>query len=288
MEEPVTGGDDYARNRQLVLVDTVTPISQSISSSSSDTPQKVHCSDAVDPNSVSPTNRPSTSKFTLPKGWSVKKIPRKFGGLSDKYYSDPETGRQFRSLKEIERYISEGITPAKTRVKRLKYLHDVKVEINTTEGVTPTRTRGKRVNYHHIEKMLDLKDNKDNEYELAIVSSPTPTPTPPPPRFKLPDGWIVEEVPRRSGGSADKYYYEQGTGQKFRSLLAVERHITQVEENLPLSVVLEEIKENNLPLSKAFKLSSPIKNCGSYSSWKKNLMSRKEKTCLPSKVNWIL
>ncbi|KAK9053738.1 hypothetical protein SSX86_024812 [Deinandra increscens subsp. villosa] len=309
MEEPVTDGDDYARHRQLALVDDVTPISHSISSSSSITLhhtsplRKATGSDGVHSNSVSPTNM----KFTLPKGWSVKKVPRKFGGLIDKsldrrkfcsnpcdvepsyqecsYYRDPETGRQFRSLKEVERYISEGVTPPQTRVKRLKYYHDAKVENHTNEGVTPTKTRGKRVNYHHIEKMLDWEENNDNQYELAIVSTPPPLPPPP---FKLPDGWIVEEVPRRSGGSADKYYYEQGSGKKFRSLLAVERHITQAEENLPLSVVLEEIREKNLPISKAFKLSSPIKSCGSYNSWKKNMISRKEKTCLPSKVNWVI
>lgn len=51
-------------------------------------------------------------------------------------------------------------------------------------------------------QMLDLEDNKDNQYSLAIVSSPrTPSPRS---SFKLPDGWIVEEVPRKSGGSADK------------------------------------------------------------------------------------
>ncbi|KAD4584941.1 hypothetical protein E3N88_22542 [Mikania micrantha] len=277
MEEPVTGGDDYTPHRQLLLLDAVTPISHSISSSSSIAP--------LSPDPVSTTNMLSNTKFKLPKGWSVRKVPRKFGGLTDKYYRDPETGLQFRSLKEVERYISEGVTPSKTRVKRLKYLDDAKVENHTNEGVTLTRTRGKRINYHHVEKMLDLEENKDNRYELAIVSSP---PSPSSSTFKLPEGWIVKEIPRRSGGSADKYYYELGTGQKFRSLLAVERHITQVEENLPLSVVLEEIKENNLPLSKAFKLSSPIKNCGSYRSWKKNVMSRKEKNCLPSKVNWVI
>ncbi|KAK1437066.1 hypothetical protein QVD17_02851 [Tagetes erecta] len=294
MEEPVTGDDDYARQRQLVVVDDATPISHSISTSSSISAndnsalQKVTVSDGDHANTASPMKMLSTPKFTLPKGWSVKKVPRKFGGLVDKYYRDPETGRQFRSLKEVQRYISEGVTPSTTRVKRLKYLHDAKAENHTAEGVTPTKTRGKRVNYLQVEKMLDLEDNKDNQYSLAIVSSPrTPTSTSRSP-FKLPDGWIVEEVPRRSGGSADKYYYEVRTGQKFRSLLAVERHITQLEENLPLSVVLEEIREKKLPLSKAFKLSSPIKNCGSYNSWKKNITSRKEKTCLPSKVNWVI
>ncbi|MFS7953591.1 putative methyl-CpG DNA binding, DNA-binding domain superfamily [Helianthus anomalus] len=280
MEEPITEGDDYASHRQLVVVEDVTPISHSFSSSSSITPLAANDSSPLQ--KVSPK---SMSKFTLPKGWSVKKVIRKFGGSVDKYYRDPETGQMFRSLKEVERYVTEGVIPSNTRVKKLTYLPDAKVENQTTEEVTPTRTRGKRVKYHRDGTILALEDNKDNQYELAIVSSP-PSPSPSS-RFKLPDGWIVEEVPRRSGGSPDKYYYEQGTGQRFRSLLAVERHVTQMEENLPLSVVLEEIREKNLPLSKAFKLSSPIKNCGSYNSWKKN-MSRKEKISLPSKVNWVI
>lgn len=56
-----------------------------------------------------------------------------------------------------------------------------------------------------------------------------------------------------------QYYYEPGTGQKFRSLAAVRKYLAEMEDNSPLSAVLEEIKENNLPLSKAFRLSSPIK-----------------------------
>ncbi|KAK7402172.1 hypothetical protein VNO78_14226 [Psophocarpus tetragonolobus] len=43
--------------------------------------------------------------------------------------------------------------------------------------------------------------------------------------FRLPDGWLVEEKPRASKSHVDKYYYEPGTGRKFRSLLAVQRHL---------------------------------------------------------------
>ncbi|XP_076899560.1 uncharacterized protein LOC143553443 [Bidens hawaiensis] len=273
MEEPI---DDYAGNRQLALVEAVTPIDDTYSI----TPLATDHSNPVSPN----------NKFTLPNGWKVKKVPRKFSRSIDKYYIEPETGQQFRSLKEVERYVIDGVTPPTTRVKRLKYYDDEKVENHNAEAVIQTRTRGKRVKYHRDGKVLQLEDNKDDQYELAIVStppSPLPLPLPSSP-FKLPDGWIVEEVPRRNGGSADKYYYEQGTGQKFRSLLAVERYVTQMEENLPLSAVLEEIREKNLPLSKAFKLSSPIKSCGSYNTWKKSTMPKKEKTCLPSKVNWVI
>nr|AFK44472.1 unknown [Lotus japonicus] len=46
------------------------------------------------------------------------------------------------------------------------------------------------------------------------------------PNFKLPDDWVVETKPRPSKPThIDKYYYEPGTGKKFRSLLAVQRHL---------------------------------------------------------------
>ncbi|KAG4384716.1 hypothetical protein GLYMA_13G333300v4 [Glycine max] len=54
--------------------------------------------------------------------------------------------------------------------------------------------------------------------ELQIVSSQQ--------HFRLPDGWVVEKKPRPSHESRfDKYYYEPGTGRKFRSLLSVQRHL---------------------------------------------------------------
>ncbi|KAK7272088.1 hypothetical protein RJT34_28475 [Clitoria ternatea] len=44
--------------------------------------------------------------------------------------------------------------------------------------------------------------------------------------FQLPADWVVEERPRPSNPShIDRYYYEPGTGKKFRSLLSVQRHL---------------------------------------------------------------
>nr|XP_043637763.1 methyl-CpG-binding domain-containing protein 7-like [Erigeron canadensis] len=317
MEDPVTDADDYARHRQIVpFIADVTPISHSIPPSSSFGSHGV--------NTASPTNTLSVSKFTLPEGWYVKTVPRKnttSGIMADKYYRDPVTGRYFRSLRAVERYITLGtipldirdyrknieggiieeITPRKARAKRLNRQCDEKVDSNNTEEVTPRKARAKRLNYRHLvknsgsqdmivasDKRLDLEEDKDSQNQLAIVS---PTSVSSRSSFKLPEGWVVEEAPRRSGNYVDKIYHEPGTGQKFRSLLAVQRYLAYLEDNSPLSVVLEEIKENNLPLSKAFKLSSCIKNCGSYNSWKTNL-SRKEKSSTsaspPDRVNWVI
>ncbi|KAE9587926.1 putative DNA-binding domain-containing protein [Lupinus albus] len=46
--------------------------------------------------------------------------------------------------------------------------------------------------------------------------------------FTLPNGWFIEEKPRLSNPNhKDRYYYEPGTGRKFRSLLSVQRYLTE-------------------------------------------------------------
>ncbi|KAK6123443.1 hypothetical protein DH2020_042808 [Rehmannia glutinosa] len=125
-------------------------------------------------------------------------------------------------------------------------------------------------------------DDELSQSHLAMVPSEKTAPTAP---VVLPDGWIVEEVPRRYGRGTDKYYYEPGTGQKFRSLVSVERHLAELEENAPLSKALEEIKENK-PLSKVFKLENLTKN-----SKKKHCPEKTQASSFigpPMKVNWVL
>nr|POF02937.1 isoform 3 of methyl-cpg-binding domain-containing protein 7 [Quercus suber] len=51
---------------------------------------------------------------------------------------------------------------------------------------------------------------------------------------KQPDDWVIEEKPRSNAnyaGIIDKYYIEPGTGQQFRSLVTVERYLTQAYSN---------------------------------------------------------
>lgn len=292
MEEAVTDGDDYAHHRQLAVVDVVNPISHSLSSSSSITPlspnsssfspndgsalQKVPSSDGSRSSTATPTNMIGTSKFTLPDNWSVHKVHRKVGGTIDKYYRDPETGRQFRSLKEVERFITEGVTPTKTRLKKSnnhpRKSNDVcTLQNSSSQDMIVADEKPMTL------QTVDVKE-EDNKYELATSSSP----------FELPYGWVVKEVPRTSGDYADKYYFEPGTGRRFRSLVAVQKHLADVEENSPLSLVLEELRENNLPISKAFKLSNTIKNHGSYSSWKKSVSTKEKNSSPPNKINWVI
>ncbi|XP_076905816.1 methyl-CpG-binding domain-containing protein 7-like [Bidens hawaiensis] len=225
----------------------------------------------------------TTRKFTLPEDWFVKKVPRKSGTTIDKYYYDPETGRQFRSLVDVERYLTQGIMPTTTRSKSKMPNYQEKVIL---------AGRVKTDSDHNSNDLLqkqDFEKDQDNEYHLINLSPRCFLSTNP----KLPDGWIVKEVPRKSGDHIDRYYYEPGTERMFRSLTSVQKHLAQLEEeNSPLAAVLEELRDNSLPLSEAFKLITPIKSYGSYDSWKKSF-SRKEQGSSssnypPNKINWVI
>ncbi|XP_034921162.1 methyl-CpG-binding domain-containing protein 7 isoform X2 [Populus alba] len=53
----------------------------------------------------------SCSLFDLPNGWIVEKKPRKnmeCAGIIDKHYFEPETGKRSRSLRSVEKYLTEG------------------------------------------------------------------------------------------------------------------------------------------------------------------------------------
>nr|GMD03869.1 methyl-CpG-binding domain-containing protein 7-like [Ipomoea batatas]GMD51186.1 methyl-CpG-binding domain-containing protein 7-like [Ipomoea batatas]GME13696.1 methyl-CpG-binding domain-containing protein 7-like [Ipomoea batatas] len=57
-------------------------------------------------NSSSFTPSNSRPLFSLPDGWGVEEIPRSYGSKFDKYYLEPETGKKFRSLREVERHLN--------------------------------------------------------------------------------------------------------------------------------------------------------------------------------------
>ncbi|CAH2069391.1 unnamed protein product [Thlaspi arvense] len=109
--------------------------------------------------------------FRLPKGWKVEERPRRNSPHIDKYYAEPKTGKRFRSLVSVERYLKESRN-------------------RTDEQLMVSQ-------YHR-------GHSKD---------------------FSLPDGWIVEEKPRRGSSHIDKFYIEPGTGKKLRSMAAVETYL---------------------------------------------------------------
>ncbi|PRQ33908.1 putative DNA-binding domain-containing protein [Rosa chinensis] len=64
--------------------------------------------------------------------------------------------------------------------------------------------------------------------------------------FTLPDGWEIEERPRKNTNSShsDKYYIEPGSGKRFRSLISVERYLTEEIEHTPLQELMPANKSN--------------------------------------------
>ncbi|KAG6631559.1 hypothetical protein CIPAW_13G099300 [Carya illinoinensis] len=139
----------------------------------------------------------TSAPFRLPDDWFVELKPRgsttSSTGRVDKYYYEPRTGQQFRSLVAVERY-----------------LRDKKQD-------TPTPDTVKARNENTV-LQLQIRD--------CTIRSTSP--------FKLPDDWVIEEKPRSNinyAGVIDKLYIEPETGQRFRSLKAVERYLTEAKEN---------------------------------------------------------
>ncbi|XP_017246460.1 methyl-CpG-binding domain-containing protein 7 isoform X2 [Daucus carota subsp. sativus] len=222
------------------------------------------------------------SRFKLPEGWEVEEVPRADASRIDKYYYEPSTGHKFRSLKEVERYINgEVYTPRRRRSKALKF------GSGGSHGKSQSSTYRKMVVSGG--KMLKLA-NKDgpDKYKMAIVPArKTPFSSP----YQLPEGWVVEEVPRNThGGYVDKYYYEPGTGRKFRSLSSVDRHLADQNENTRLSETPADLRAYNMPLSNAYKIGSHVKNSNSF--WKNNNQREEVQSATfnspPLKINWVI
>ncbi|PSR90035.1 Methyl-CpG-binding domain-containing protein, partial [Actinidia chinensis var. chinensis] len=226
---PDNSGGDYSGHRQLAV---------------------------VPPTTSAITTTPS--RFKLPNGWYVKNVLRSDGSRIDKYYLEQGTGRKFRSLKEVERYLT-GVeyTPSRKALKLSNHIE----------------SPGSRKMIISGGMLLSLDKEETNQLQLAVVSPTIPLATSP---FTLPEGWIVEEVQRKCNGHADKYYYEPGTRRKFRSLISVERYLAEEADNAPLSQV--------------FKLDSRAKNFGS----RKKIFREKVNTSTsdsvqpPAKINWVL
>lgn len=226
----------------------------------------------------------ATSPFRVPDDWFVELKLRGDSttspGRVDKYYHEPGTGRKFRSLRAVERYLTEG------------------------KQYTPTPETVKA----------------GNENNMQIVVRTTIRSTSP---FKLPDDWVIKEIPRSNAkyaGVVDKYYIEPGSGQRFRSLIAVERYLTQANENTATPKALKpgdqtshycgsqkknissdidsldvlskdpvEAEEDTMTLE-AWKRSNHSTPSKKAASQKKNISSKGVSTSAspPAKINWVL
>ncbi|KAJ4834473.1 hypothetical protein Tsubulata_007930 [Turnera subulata] len=160
----------------------------------------------------------SGSRFHLPPDWIVEEIPRKsinYAGKIDRYYIEPGSGRRFRSLLSAEKYLAEG-----NEHKSAPSPQALNPAAQLTMQIVPfvSKNRSKR---------------------------------------NLPVGWVVEEKPRKNVnyvGQIDRYYIEPETGKRFRSLLAVERYLTEGTRHAPTPTTLQALK-----LEDHF---TPSENCG--------------------------
>ncbi|KAK4370431.1 hypothetical protein RND71_009906 [Anisodus tanguticus] len=220
---------------------------------------------AVPPTTTAITPYTSVSRFKLPPGWGVEEVPRSNGYRVDRYYYEPGTGIKYRSLREVERQLNGEIFASRTRASVVRGYPKASLRSSLSR---------KMVIYGG--KIVRMDEEELNEW--AIVPSTSAATLP----YELPDGWVIEEVPRRDGSLVDKYYYEPGTGLKFRSRIAALRYLAEMRENVPLSATLEELKENK-PLSKMFKFHPHAKrNIVRENSDQSSFLSP------PAKVNWVL
>ncbi|KAF8082730.1 hypothetical protein N665_0809s0032 [Sinapis alba] len=97
------------------------------------------------------------------------------------------------------------------------------------------RKTGKRLrSLVSVERYLKQSGDRKDQQQLVLlqqhhrVSSKD---------FNLPDGWIVEEKPRRNSCRIDRSYIEPGTGRKFRSLPAVETYLNGTVDSVKLSIL---------------------------------------------------
>ncbi|CAL4997403.1 unnamed protein product [Urochloa decumbens] len=73
----------------------------------------------------------------LPDGWRKEYRPRKIGSFQDPFYIDPVSGYEFRSIKDVHRYLETGdINQCSIRPKKSSTIYDV----HLTENQTPTST----------------------------------------------------------------------------------------------------------------------------------------------------
>ncbi|XP_050229488.1 methyl-CpG-binding domain-containing protein 7 isoform X1 [Mercurialis annua] len=199
-----------------------------------------------------------SSPFNLPDDWLVEKRRRRTSGRYDKYYYEPGSEQQFRSLLSVQKYLSGEIYFAP---KRRKSSNETNMQIvprscssfNLPDGWIIKEKRRSNVNYAGVidryfyepgseqkfRSLLSVQKYLSGEINSAPkrLKSSNETNMQSVPRscssFNLPDGWIIEEKPRSNvdyAGVIDRCYIEPETGKRFRSLISVQRYLAKGKE----------------------------------------------------------
>lgn len=206
-----------------------------------------------------------TAPFQLPEGWIVEVRPRGPNSsikMSDKYYYEPQTGRKFRSLVSVKRYLNgEGeILPRK----------------KPSNCLVPYQNSGSLRRIVYDGKLWRPDELEEARY--GNLDDIVPTSLQPKASSLIPDGWIVEDIPRKCGFRSDRYYIEPITGQKFRSLPEVQRYLQG---------------EKKRSARRALAFSNHARAPRSSSTKKKNKSIKMLKDAIidltnpPEKINWV-
>ncbi|KAK9755186.1 hypothetical protein RND81_01G007500 [Saponaria officinalis] len=205
-----------------------------------------------------------STPFKLPDDWIVEVRPRGPNSAisSDKYYYEPGTGRKFRSLASVRRYLNGEQDPPPTK--------------KPSTCLVPYFNSGsfKRVSHHG--KVLRPDELEEARYTMSDdVRSGTL-------QFKsaesLPDGWIVEEIPRRCGFRSDRYFIDPATGQRFRSMPEVHRFLEE-QRYTPKRKALTLSNFRTAPRSSVSR-----KKNSSFTTFKDTLFDLMHP---PKKINWV-
>ncbi|CAH8296544.1 unnamed protein product [Eruca vesicaria subsp. sativa] len=76
-------------------------------------------------------HRRASKDFLLPQGWTVKEVQRRNSSHIDKYYTEQETGKRFRSLVSIERYLNDVASFSKVHSEQVPLLAICGIEYDT-------------------------------------------------------------------------------------------------------------------------------------------------------------
>ncbi|WZZ21692.1 hypothetical protein YC2023_123079 [Brassica napus] len=209
---------------------------------------------------------PTSSSRKLLPGWTIVKRPRSSStsrkGSVDTYFVEPGTGREFPSLESVQRHLVGEVhdrrltltghfSNERTRVyKESRTKQDRRRSEYASKGFRLPKgwivEEFPRLNSYHIDKFYVERKTGYRFRSLVSVErylkDPGKLADKQPMRleynrgrsrdFSLPDGWIVEGKPRSNSSQIDKTYIELGTGNKFRSLAAVERYLNGTDDSV--------------------------------------------------------
>ncbi|XP_021716214.1 methyl-CpG-binding domain-containing protein 7-like [Chenopodium quinoa] len=222
---------------------------------------------------------PNIPEFELPDGWVVEVRPRGPTSsikMSDKYYYEPGTGRKFRSLISVQRYLSgvEHVVVPRSKPSNKQ----------PSNSLVPYQHSGTVRRIVYGGKVL--RPDELEEARLAKLDDIVPETFQPKSSSILPDGWIVEEIPRKCGTRCDRYYIEPRNGQRFRSVPEVQKYLASHKYSSK-SKALTLKNHSTAPRSPA-----PRKKNTSLKTFKTS-MFRTFRTSIidltnpPEKINWV-